>query len=196
MRSIQWEIPILVLSLAVSRPIAAQNVWRPYEFNGTERFNYEVELTQQSVLREGHLTLEFTEEGGRTWVSLDAAVGALSCSGRAPYSTSQSAQQAIMMQCFTMAPIMAALYTPMWGMFMGRNWELGSSWSMGSGDQGMSFEVMKVCEYAGVEGLLAVVKAAGNSIESCVATDVALPLAMSMDQEQLQVAIRLTEFRR
>ncbi len=196
MRSIQWKFPVLVLSLAVSHPVAAQNAWRPYEFNGTERFNYEVELTEKGVLREGHLTLEFTERDGGTWVMVDAAVGDMSCSGRSPYSTSRSAQQAIMMQCLTMAPTMVALYTPMWGMFMGRTWELGSRRSMGSGDQGMSFEVTKVCEYAGVEGLLAVVKAAGNRIESCVATDVALPLAMYMDKEQLQVAIRLTEFRR
>ncbi len=196
MRSIQWKFPVLVLSLAVSRPIAAQNVWRSYEFNGTERFNYEVELTEKGVLREGHLTLEFTEKDGRTWVMVDAAVGDMSCSGRSPYSTSQNAQQAIMLQCLTMAPMMAALYTPAWKIFMGRTWELGSRWSMGSGDQGMSFEVTEVCEYAGVEGFLAVIKTAGNRIESCVATDVALPLAMYMDQEQLQVAIRLTEFRR
>ena len=196
MRSIRWKFPVLVLSLAVSRPIAAQNTWRPYEFNGTERVNYEVELTERGVLREGYLTLEFTEEGGRTWVMVDAAVGDMSCSGRSPYSTIQSAQQAIMVQCLTMAPVMAALYTPTWGIFMGRTWELGSRWSRGSGDQGESFEVTDVCEYAGVEGLLAVINAAGNRIESCVATDVALPLAMYMDQEQLQVAIRLTEFRR
>jgi len=196
MRSIQWTIPVMVLSLPVSGPIAAQNTWRPYEFNGTERFNYEVALTEKGVLQEGHFTLEFTEEGGRTWVMVDAAVGDMSCSARSPYTTSQNAQQAIMMQCFTMAPIMAVLYTPAWGMFMGRTWELGSRWSMGSGDQGMSFEVTEVCEYAGVEGLLAVIKSAGNRIESCVATDVALPLAIAMDQEQFQVAIRLTEFRR
>jgi hypothetical protein len=60
----------------------------------------------------------------------------------------------------------------------------------------MTFDVTEVCEYAGVDGLLAVIEAAGIRIESCVATDVALPLAMSMDREQLQVAIRLTEFRR
>jgi len=192
----QWELPVLVLSLAVSRPVSAQNAWRQYEFNGTERFDYEVEFTRKGVLQEGHLTLEFTEQDGRTWVMVDAAVGDMSCSGRSPYSTIQNVQQAIMMQCFTMAPIMAALYTPMWGMFVGRTWELGSRRSMGSGDQGMSFEVTEVCEYAGVAGLLAVVKAAGNRIESCVAMDVALPLAMYMDQEQLQVAIRLTEFRR
>ena len=196
MRSTQWKFPVLVLSLAVSQPVAAQNAWRPYEFNGTERFNYEVEFTQRGVLQEGHLTLEFTEQDGRTWVTVDAAVGDMSCRGRSPYSTIQNVQQAIMMQCFTMAPIMAALYTPMWEMFMGRTWELGSRWSKGSGDQGRSFEVTDVCEYAGVQGLLAVVNAEGNRIESCVATDVALPLAMSMDQEQLQVAIRLTEFRR
>ena len=196
MRSMQWKLPVLVLSLAVSRPVSAQNAWRQYEFNGTERFDYEVEFTQKGVLREGHLTLEFTEQDGRTWVMVDAAVGDMSCSGRSPYSTIQDVQQALMMQCFTMAPIMAALYTPMWEMFVGRTWELGSRRSMGSGDQGMSFEVTEVCEYAGVAGLLAVVKAAGNRIESCVATDVALPLAMYMDQEQLQVAIRLTEFRR
>ena len=196
MRSMQWKLPVLVLSLAVSRPVSAQNAWRQYEFNGTERFDYEVEFTRKGVLQEGHLTLEFTEQDGRTWVMVDAAVGDMSCSGRSPYSTIQNVQQAIMMQCFTMAPIMAALYTPMWGMFVGRTWELGSRRIMGSGDQGMSFEVTEVCEYAGVAGLLAVVKAAGNRIESCVATDVALPLAMYMDQEQLQVAIRLTEFRR
>ena len=196
MRSMQWKLPVLVLSLAVSRPVSAQNAWRQYEFNGTERFDYEVEFTQKGVLQEGHLTLEFTEQDGRTWVMVDAAVGDMSCSGRSPYSTIQDVQQALMMQCFTMAPIMAALYTPMWEMFVGRTWELGSRRSMGSGDQGMSFEVTEVCEYAGVAGLLAVVKAAGNRIESCVATDVALPLAMYMDQEQLQVAIRLTEFRR
>ena len=196
MRSIRWEFPILVLSLVVSRPIAAQNAWRPYEFNGTERFSYEVELTEKGLLREGHLTLEFTEEDGRTWVMVDAAVGDMSCSGRSPYSTSKSAQQAIMLQCLTMAPVMAALYTPAWEIFAGRTWQLGSHWSMGSGDQGMSFEVTEVCEYAGVEGLLAVIKSAGNRIESCVATDVALPLAIAMDQEQFQVAIRLTEFRR
>ena len=196
MRSMQWKLPVLVLSLAVSRPVSAQNAWRQYEFNGTERFDYEVEFTQKGVLQEGHLTLEFTEQDGRTWVMVDAAVGDMSCSGRSPYSTIQDVQQALMMQCFTMAPIMAALYTPMWEMFVGRTWELGSRRSMGSGDQGMSFEVTEVCEYAGVAGLLAVVKAAGNRIESCVATDVALPLAMYMDQEQLEVAIRLTEFRR
>ncbi len=196
MRSIRWKFPVLVLSLAVSRPIAAQNTWRPYEFNGTERFNYEVELTERGVLREGYLTLEFTEEGGRTWVMVDAAVGDMSCSGRSPYSTIQSAQQAIMVQCLTMAPVMAALYTPAWEIFMGRTWELGSRWSRGSGDQGESFEVTEVCEYAGVKGLLAVINVAGNRIESCVATDVALPLAMYMDRERLQVAIRLTEFRR
>jgi len=196
MRSIQWKFPVLVLFLSVSRPIAAQNTWRPYEFNGTERFNYEVELTEKGVLREGHFTLEFSEVAGRTWVMVDAAVGDLSCSGRSPYSTSQNAQQAIMMQCLTMVPIMAVLYTPAWRIFMGRTWELGSRWSMGSGDQSTSFEVTGVCEYAGVEGLLAVIKAAGDRVESCVATDVALPLAMSMDQEQSQVTIRLTEFRR
>ena len=196
MRSMQWKLPVLVLSLAVSRPVSAQNAWRQYEFNGTERFDYEVEFTQKGVLQEGHLTLEFTEQDGRTWVMVDAAVGDRSCSGRSPYSTIQDVQQALMIQCFTMAPIMAALYTPMWEMFVGRTWELGSRRSMGSGDRGMSFEVTEVCEYAGVAGLLAVVKAAGNRIESCVATDVALPLAMYMDQEQLQVAIRLTEFRR
>ncbi len=189
-----------VLSLCAtavfSASALAQNTWQPYQFNGTEKFAYDITYTQAGQLKEGQLTLDFAQEDGRTWLTIDGAVGDMSCSGRSPMDNAQAAQQALMMQCFTMAPILAAVYTPVWGMFMGRSWELGSQWSMGSGDQGVSFEVTDTCAYAGVEGLLAVIVTQGNRMESCVATDVALPLAMSMEQNDFSISIALTEFRR
>ncbi len=189
---------ILSLSAAVlfTATAAAQNTWQPYQFNGTEKFGYDIAFTQGGEVNEGRLVLDFEKQDGRTWLTIDGAVGDMSCSGRSPLDNAQAVQQALMMQCFTMAPILAAVYTPVWSMFMGRSWELGSRWSMGSGDQGVSFEVTDTCAYAGVDGLLAVIVTQGNRMESCVATDVALPLAMSMEQDNFSISIELTEFRR
>ena len=188
---ISW-CAVAVLSVSA----VAQNTWQPYQFNGTEKFGYDIAYTQNGQRNEGQLTLDFEQQDGRTWLTVDGAVGEMSCSGRSPMDNAQAAQQALMMQCFTMAPILAAVYTPVWGMFMGQSWALGAKWSMGSGDQGVSFEVTETCAYAGVDGLLAVVVAQGNRMESCVATDVALPLAMTMEQDDFSLSIELTEFRR
>ena len=196
MRLIRPVVCSLFVLAMFAGSVVAQNTWQPYQFTGTEKFGYDISYTQGGELQEGQLTLDFAQEDGQTWLSIDGAVGDMSCSGRSPMDNAQAAQQALMMQCFTMAPILAAVYTPVWAMFMGRSWELGSQWSMGSGDQSMSFEVTETCAYAGVDGLLAVIVAQGNRMESCVATDVALPLAMSMEQDDFAISIQLTEFRR
>ena len=93
-----------VLSLCAtavfSASALAQNTWQPYQFNGTEKFAYDITYTQAGQLEEGQLTLDFAQEDGRTWLTIDGAVGDMSCSGRSPMDNAQAAQQALMMQCF------------------------------------------------------------------------------------------------
>jgi hypothetical protein len=168
----------IIVLLTIATSLSAQNPWKLYEFNGTESFRYAIKHATSDGVKEGQFSMAMTSNGTQSSATVEAALGDASCQSTMPMSSPQVLPQQMMMQCMMIAPVAMAMFTPTWAMFMGQNWEIGSKMSMGQGTDRFSFEVTSECSHASVNGVLAQITAGDVRMESCVAVDVALPLAV------------------
>lgn len=194
----RFAMSLVAACLAAAPPVSAQNPWRVYEFTGTESFQYEIRHQADGVTQEGTFSMSLTSGGAQPMASVEAALGDASCSATMPLSTPQAIMPQMMMQCMVVAPVAMAMFTPVWAMFMGQSLEIGSRMTMSQGDESFSFEVTGPCSHAGVDGVLAEVRAGDAEIDTCVATDVPLPLAVQMRNanEGESIDVVLTRFSR
>jgi hypothetical protein len=170
--------PILICLLSAPSSLSAQDAWKLYEFTGTENFTYSIRHATSDGVEEGQFHMGMTTSGGQTTATVAATLGDANCQSTMPISSPQMMPQQMMMQCMMIAPVTMTMFAPTWAMFMGQNWQIGSKMSMGQGSNQFSFEVSEVCSHAGVDGVLAQIISNEVQIESCVAVDVALPLAV------------------
>jgi hypothetical protein len=162
----------------------AQQFWKLYQFSGTEQLDYEIRHTTNDREQRGEYRMGLATNDGRMTLTVSASLGETSCQATLPLSSPQALPATILGQCMMIAPVAAIMFAPTWMMFMSQTWELVSRLSYRDGDLQLWFEINEECSYVGQEGRLARFSTAeGLEIETCVALDVSLPLAVSWVDE-------------
>ena len=135
---------------------------------------FDVSYMESGELSQGFYEVSVSEgSGGQVQLSVEAQVGDNSCNTTSIVEPGVGVGGQMMMSCFTLVPVAAALYAPTWTMFLGQNWTVDNSWSMGN----VSFEVMEDCAYAGLTGVRMVMREDGAvRINTCYADSLPLPL--------------------
>ena len=98
-----------------------------------------------------------------------------------------------MMQLAAMGPGGVILFSPMYMMFGGQQWQVGNEWSFSHEGENASFKVEEACSYAGVSGLRGVWRKDNVvMMDMCVSPNVGLPLAVMMTDDNGQSSQQLT----
>ena len=178
-----------------SAPVAGAFAWVPYAFKGTEHFKYDVVQGAGNDAQRGTYTFDATPAGnGRVRLMVDGTLG----EDRYQSSVTVGPNEGIPpMALAGLGPVGAMLFAPTWAMmFGGREWEVGSFWSMTQGGETTSFKVESPCQAAGVSGLRGVARRNNAvALDMCVSPQVALPLALTMGDEGDTMSLKLVEFR-
>jgi hypothetical protein len=194
---------VLVLCLGgLPGSAAAQKPgWEPYQFKGTEHFRFDVQVTSEGETQAGFYTLDLEKKAAdKVTLKFKGSLGGNSGEFSTTAPLDQVYGQAMMQMMMSPlgAPLLATLFAPFWAIyFVGQEWEVGSGWSFAEGDQAMSFKIEATCSHAGVSGKK-VVWREGNELraESCIAPEVALPLAVTFRSEDGEVfKLAMTEYR-
>ncbi len=145
-----------------------------YQFRAGQMMRFDVTYQENGELSQGFYEVSVAEgSGGQVQLRVEAQVGENACNTTSSVAPGPAVSGQMMMSCFTLAPVAAALYAPTWTMFMGQAWTVGNSWTMGN----VSFEVTERCSYAGSSGVRAVMREDGEvRIDTCY--DDALPLPL------------------
>lgn len=189
------------LALVLALPVLgnAQEDWSLFQFHANERFRYEFSWTQDGETTRGSYELAIEPAGeGRLKMNVEGRMGDDECSASATMESGQAFPPQLMMGCGVIAPVMMAFAMPTWGWFLGRSWRLGDEWSMSQGGESFSFRIERECSYAGQQGLLAVIRQNEEvNLQACVATEVALPLAvMFREDADESLELKLVEYSR
>ncbi len=173
--------------------------WRLYQFLEHETFRYRVSRTENGSTTTGSYRLSaMPADEGRMKIAVEGQIGDLDCSASVTVESSEAVPQLMMMHCMMIAPMTMVLFTPTWAWFLGRSWELGDHWSMSQGDESLSFRIDRHCTHAGRRGVLGVMEQNGQvRLESCVDTDLPLPLAVAWREDDGDaVEMTLVEYHR
>ncbi|MBI4419250.1 MAG: hypothetical protein HY560_00335, partial [Gemmatimonadetes bacterium] len=174
--------------------------WTPYQFKGTERFRYDVKQVEDGATKTGYYTLDIQPAaGGKYRMRVDGKLGdeAYSSTVTAPDPNAGGMGMMGMGQWMALGPIGITLFSPVWGMmFMGRELSIGDGWSSSSGGESSSVKIESKCQFAGVNGLMTVVRE-NNKVaqQSCLSPNVALPLQVVMNDGDTSTQMTLVEFR-
>lgn len=177
--------------------------YSPYNFKGTEHFRYDVRKVDGRDVETGYYILDIQPAGGgRYRMKVDGKLGgdAYSSTVTAPDPNGGGGMGGMMGmgQLMALGPIGIALFNPAFGMmFMGRELVLGDGWTQSSGGNSMSVKVESKCTYAGVNGLLSVMRENQDvKSETCLSPNVPLPLGVTMrDGKSDMTEMKLVEFR-
>ena len=146
---VTWRKALTALVAALIMPIAADGQML-YQFQPGQLMRFDVAYMDNGDLTEGFYQVSVASAGGgQVQLSIEAQVGDNSCSTTSTVAPGAGIGGQMMMSCFTLIPVAAALYAPTWTMFMGQSLTVGNSWSMGN----VSFEVTENCTYAGATGV-------------------------------------------
>ncbi len=162
-----------------------------YQFQPGQMMRFDVTYTDDGDVSEGFYQVSVaTASGGQVQLSIEAQVGDNSCNTTSAVAPGAGVAGQMMMTCFTLIPIAAALYAPTWTMFMGQSLAVGNSWSMGN----VSFEVTENCSYAGVTGVRMVMTEDDEvKIETCYANSLPLPLYVMFRTDENTVVLEATD---
>jgi hypothetical protein len=149
-----------------------------YQFQPGQRVRYDVTMMQDGETSEGYYEIIVEQAGGgQVRVTIDAQVGDDACNASSTVAEGASAAGQMMMTCFPLMSVAAALFSPAYMMFLGNDPTPGNTWSTTSGGETTSFEVTGACSYAGVEGMRMVMRRNGETqIETCYSSSAPLPL--------------------
>jgi curli biogenesis system outer membrane secretion channel CsgG len=180
-----------------SAPVTGAFAWTAYGFKGSEHFKYDVNQTESGQTKTGAYTIDASPAGGgRFRLTVDGRLGEDSYGSSVTLGPNQGVP---MMQLMGLGPVGMTLFNPMWGfLFMGHEWEVGSYWTTTEGGKTNSFKVESTCQYAGVSGLRGVLRENQKvMVDMCVSPNVALPLAVTMSDEDgsTSTSMKVTEFR-
>ncbi len=163
-------------------PIAGPFVWGLYQFKGTEHFKYDAVVVEDGQKKEGWYTLDAQPgTGGNYRLTVAGQLGSDSFRSTTTVAPGQGVP---FMQVAAMGPGAILLFSPIYMMFGGQQWEVGNEWTFTQEGETASFKVESTCSYAGVSGLRGVWRK-DNAImlDMCVSPNVALPLAVTMNEE-------------
>ncbi len=179
---------LILLQLPFSFPKGNKNkseIWKPYNFKGTEYFKYEVKNISDKKTESGFNIIKIQKENEGYIVYLKGKIGDNESELKIKVDSKDQISGAIMGQAMmnpALAPLGVALFSPLWtfyfSMFMfGFSWEVGSKWKKGDTE----IEIPGYETYAGIKGKKLVIKDKGVEVNVIVFNnDVALPLYLKM----------------
>jgi curli biogenesis system outer membrane secretion channel CsgG len=169
--------PAAPLPAAYGAPITGPFTWGIYQFKGTEHFKYDAHMTDDGEKQDGWYTIDAKPAGNGMYQL--AVAGELGTDSFRSTTTVAPGQGVPMMQLAAMGPGAMLLFSPVYMMFGGQQWQVGNEWSFNHEGDNASFKVESTCSYAGVSGLRGVWrKNDAVMMDMCVSPNVALPLAM------------------
>jgi hypothetical protein len=173
--------------------------WTPWQFQGTEQFQYTIQQVENGDRQNGTYELGFTPVGdGRVRMRVNGRLGEESYSSTV--TTRFEGQQSGIgyQELAALGPAGILLFNPAaWIMMWGRELSIGDEWSHSSGGESLSIRVDRECTYAGQRGALIVMRENNQvRMESCVSPDVPLPLRMLTDDGDNQWEMTLVSFTR
>ena len=186
-------------------PSVQAQAWKPYAFEGTEHFKYDIKSVQDSKETTGYFTLDIEKKGEDKYkVSYSSKLGDNEASSTTTASADELAgklMMSLMMSGSEAGAILGAtLFTqalPM--MFLGMtDLEVGSGWARTEGGKKVSFKVESKETVAGVEGYKCVFREE-NKVKymQVIAPDVALPLQTEMvDDDGMHYTSKLVEYKK
>ena len=183
---------------AVSGGPVGPFAWAPYQFRGTEHFRYDVILTEDGDTETGFYQLDLEPAGaGQVRMQVSGQLGDDSYSSTVTTGTGTQGMMMGYPQFMTMGPIGIMLFNPMsWMMLQGRQLTLGDGWSSSQGGDSMEIRVESQCSHAGQSGMDVVFRENGTvRTQSCLAPDVALPIRVSMHDDDMVLQLTLVEYR-
>jgi len=189
-------VPAGPLPAVYGAPITGPFVWGLYQFKGTEHFKYDALVVEDDERKQGWYTLDARPASGGNY-QLSVA-GQLGTDSFRSTSTVAPGQGVPFMQMAAMGPGAIILFSPVYMMFGGQQWQVGNEWTFTQEGETASFKVESECSHAGVTGLRGVWRK-DNAImlDMCVSPSVALPLAVTMNDEDGKTShqLKLVEFR-
>jgi hypothetical protein len=194
---------VITTTLGVSNAVA--QIWKPYTFQGTEHFKYNLKSASKGEEKTGSFTLDIEKiEGEKFKVNFSSKLGENESSS----STTASADELpgkVMMSILMSgneagAVLGATLFTPMLGMmFMGVNdFEVGSGWSRTEDGKKMSFQIEAKETVGGFEGNRCVYKENDQTrYLQVISPEIPLPLRTEVnDEEGNRYSSELVEYRK
>jgi curli biogenesis system outer membrane secretion channel CsgG len=189
-------VPSAPLPAAYGAPITGPFVWGLYQFKGTEHFKYDAVIADNDKKEQGWYTLDARAgAGGNYQLSVAGQMGNDSFRSTTTVTPGQGIP---LMQVAAMGPGAIILFSPVYMMFGGQQWQVGNEWSFNREGENASFKVESECSYAGVTGLRGVWRKDNVvMMDMCVSPNVALPLAVTMNDDDGKSSHQLTlvEFR-
>ncbi len=184
-------VPSVPLPAAYGAPITGPFVWGLYQFKGTEHFKYDAAMVDDGKKEPGWYTIDAKPgAGGNYQLTVAGQMGTDSFRS----TTSVAPGQGIpLMQVAAMGPGAIILFSPVYMMFGGQQWQVGNEWTFNQEGETASFKVESECSYAGVSGLRGVWRK-NNMVmmDMCVSPNVALPLAVTMNDDDGKSSHQLT----
>ncbi len=194
--------PVVAAVGAIAALPSGSWAWSPYQFKGTEHFRYDVRKVDGKDVETGFYTLDIQPASGGSYkMRVDGKLGDDAYSSTVTAPSANGGGMGGMMgmgQLMALGPIGLTLFNPMWGMmFMGHELTLGDGWAQSSGGHSTSVKVESKCQYAGVNGLLTVMRENQEvKSESCLSPNVPLPLGVTLHDGKSDVTeMKLVEFR-
>lgn len=160
-------------------------IWKPYNFKGTEYFKYEVKSVSGEKTQTGFNIIKIQKEGDGYVVYLKGKLGDNENESKIKVKSKDEISGAVMGQTImnpAFAPLGVALFSPVWTLYFttflfGFSWEVGSKWK----SENTEVAIPGYETYAGIKGKKLVIKDKG--VETYVIVfnnDVALPLYLKM----------------
>ena len=189
-------VPAAPLPAAYGAPITGPFTWGLYQFKGTEHFKYDAVMTDHNQKEQGWYTLDARPgSGGSYQLSVAGQVGKDSFRSTTTVTPGQGIP---LMHVAAMGPGAIILFSPVYMMFGGQQWQIGNEWSFNREGENASFKVESACSYAGVSGLRGVWRKDNVvMMDMCVSPNVALPLSVTMNDDDGKSSQQMTlvEFR-
>ena len=204
MRTKLSPIGLSMIVLSISSPALAVT-WKPYDFQGTEHFKYEIRSIKEDQKKTGFFTLDIEKkEGDQYKISFSSKLGDSegSMSTTAPANElAGKLMMSVMMSGSDAGSVLAmTLFTQnLTMMFMGLNdFEVGAGWRRTEGGKKISFKIESKETIADQEGYKCVLRE-GDQIKvlQVVSPEVPLPLRTEMtDDDGSRYEAHLVEFTR
>lgn len=201
-------IAIIVLSaiLTAGETKKEKQVWRLYDFKGTEHFKYSLTVKNEDGKTEkGEYVIDLSKEGKKYRIKLNGSFAGNEGSVSTIVDEANSISGILFAQMIFnpwLAPLTTTLFSNAFvavltgGAFAG-GLEESSHWSYKSEDgEKVEFKVSGKCKYAKRTGKLITMKTNDKTVyETCIDPEVALPLYIKFVEDNTYSAMELLEYK-
>ncbi len=193
---------LIFLTVGMLRAGGDEPYWQPYDFKGTERFEYTISQEEGGKTTEGRYVLDLSRDGDQYVLTVEGKFAGNEGKSTVRVNSAEEIQGQLMAQMFFnpwLAPISLTLFAQSFAMlpFMGMGSEPGSRMSRKNED-GETVELrVETCTFQGREGRKFVSKVNGEvNYASCVVKGIALPVEIFMadDEDGTTYAAKLVKY--